>query len=148
MYLSSSGETIVGALVKEVDKEQKPIYYVSRVLHGSKLKSVRPQQLLLALVMCAEKLKQYFQAHQIVVRTNKLLRKLLQRLDVGGKLAEWAIRLQSFNIRFKPHTTLKAHILADFITEHSSQLWIQQHQVRRLLHRLYLLMVHPMKREE
>ena len=51
MYLAASEETFVAILVKKTPKGQLPIYYVSKVLHDSKLKYKRVEKLTYSLLM-------------------------------------------------------------------------------------------------
>jgi len=38
LYLSVSNEAFSATLVQEVDKEERPIYFISRILHGSEIR--------------------------------------------------------------------------------------------------------------
>ncbi|XP_055961491.1 uncharacterized protein LOC130015418 [Mercurialis annua] len=67
--------------------------------------------------VAAEKLRRYFEAHIIVVRTNQPLRKALQRPEMSGRLVSWSVQLGGYDIRYEPRPALKAQVLADFIAE-------------------------------
>ena len=58
-------------LIREEDKIQKPVYYVSKVLMGGKNRYLKIEKLVYALLMAARKLHHYFQAHPIVILTNQ-----------------------------------------------------------------------------
>ncbi|XP_022883892.1 uncharacterized protein LOC111400737 [Olea europaea var. sylvestris] len=45
------------------------------------------------------------------------LKHILQKPDVSGRLLRWAIELGEFDIEFKPHLSIKAQALADFIAK-------------------------------
>ncbi|XP_050211775.1 uncharacterized protein LOC126661936 [Mercurialis annua] len=49
--------------------------------------------------VAAEKLRRYFEAHIIVVRTNQPLRKALQRPEMSGRLVSWSVQLGGYDIR-------------------------------------------------
>ncbi|XP_022870705.1 uncharacterized protein LOC111389949 [Olea europaea var. sylvestris] len=102
LYLAVSQNAVSGVLVKEVNRETR--YTLA-------------EQLALALIVAARKLRQYFQLHPIVVLTNQLLKHILQKPDVSGRLLQWAIELGEFDIEFKPRPSIKAQALADFIAE-------------------------------
>ncbi|XP_022860948.1 uncharacterized protein LOC111381405 [Olea europaea var. sylvestris] len=108
---------VSGVLVKEKGRVQQPIYYVSKVLLDAETRYTLAEQLALTLVMAVRKLRPYFQLHPIVVLTNQLLRHILQKPDVSGRLLKWAIELGEFDIEFKPRPAIKAQALADFIAE-------------------------------
>ncbi|XP_050222654.1 uncharacterized protein LOC126672742 [Mercurialis annua] len=67
--------------------------------------------------VAAEKLRRYFEAHIIVVRTNQPLRKALQRPEMSGRLVSWSVQLGGYDIRYEPRPALEAQVLADFIAE-------------------------------
>ncbi|XP_022872734.1 uncharacterized protein LOC111391716 [Olea europaea var. sylvestris] len=117
LYLVVSQNAVSGVLVKEVNKAQQPIYYVSKVLLDAETRYTLAEQFALALVMAARKLRQYFQSHPIVVLTNQPLRHILQKPDVFDRLLKWAIELGEFDIEYKSGPSIKVQALADFIAE-------------------------------
>jgi ribonuclease HI len=70
-----------------------------------------------AFITSARRLRPYFQAHAIRVLTEYPLKKVLQKPDLSGRLVNWAVELEEFDLEFHPRTTIKAQILADFIAE-------------------------------
>jgi hypothetical protein len=56
---------------------QKPVYYVSEVLHEVKARYLETHKLLYAILVASRKLRHYFQAHKIVVVTSYPLRAIL-----------------------------------------------------------------------
>ena len=75
------------------------------------------EKLAFALVTAACKLKPYFQAHTVVVQTDKPLRRAISNPDVAGRLALWAIELSEFDIQHHPRTAIKGQIVVDFIAK-------------------------------
>jgi len=55
------------------------------------------------------------------VLTEYPLKRVLQKLDLSGRLVNWAVELREFDLEFYPRTTIKAQVLANFITEFSNQ---------------------------
>ena len=102
LYLVVSPVTVSTALIREEEKVQKPVYYASRVLRGAEKRYPPMEKLSFALVTAARKLKLYFQAHTIVVLTDKPLRRAMSNPDAAGRLALWAIELSEFNIQYRP----------------------------------------------
>ena len=41
----------------------------------------------------------------------------MQKLDLSGRLANWAIELGQFDLDFMPRTIIKGQVLADFLAE-------------------------------
>ena len=75
------------------------------------------EKLAFALVIAARRLKPYFQAHTIVVLTDKPLRKAMDSPEAAGRMALWAIELSEFDIQYRPRTAIKGQAVADFIAE-------------------------------
>ncbi|XP_077226262.1 uncharacterized protein LOC143859434 [Tasmannia lanceolata] len=117
LYLSISPLALAAVLVREEHNQQKPVYYVSKVLHDAEIRSQRVEKLAYALVTAARKLRPYFQAHTIKVLTDQPLRQVLHKPDTSGRLVKWAVELSEFDIRYMPRPAIKAQVLADFVAE-------------------------------
>ena len=117
LYLVVSGFSTSAALVRERDRVQQLIYYCSRALRGAEERYPKMEKLILALVTTFRKLRPYFQAHTIEVRTEYLMKQILHKPETFGRLIKWAIELSEFDIRYKPRTAVKGQILANFIME-------------------------------
>ena len=75
------------------------------------------EKLTFALVTASRKLRHYFQAHVINVLTNHPPKKAMNKLEVAGRLIQWAVELNEFDDRYQPRSMIKAQVLADFIAE-------------------------------
>ncbi|GAU32292.1 hypothetical protein TSUD_63090 [Trifolium subterraneum] len=117
LYLAVASEAISAVLIKETEQGQKPVYFVSRALQGPKLRSLQIEKIALAVIMAARKLRYYFLAHSIVIRTDQPVKQLLARLDMVGRMLKWSLELAEFDISFESRKTLKAQVLADFVAE-------------------------------
>ena len=96
---------------------QKPLYYVSEVLHEAKARYLEMHKLIYAILIASRKLRHYFQAHQVVVVTSYPLRAILHNSNATGNIAKWAVELAEFQLDFQPRHAIKSQILADFIAE-------------------------------
>ena len=76
-----------------------------------------PQKLLLALLVASRKLRHYFQGHPIKVVSAYPLERLLRSPNVAGRVAEWNIELQAFQLEFSTTGVIKGAALADFVAE-------------------------------
>ena len=114
LYLAISPATVSAALIREEERVQKPVYYASRALCEAEERYPPMEKLAFALVTAARKLKPYFQAHMVVVLTDKPLQRVMSN---PGQLALWAIELSEFNIQYRPRTAIKGQVIADFIAE-------------------------------
>jgi hypothetical protein len=84
-------------------------------LHGVEERYPRIEKLAFALVISARRLRPYFQARAIRVLTEYPFRKILQKLDLSGRLVNWAVELGQFDIEFHPRIAIKGQVLADFL---------------------------------
>ena len=76
------------------------MYFVSTVLRDAHEKYPVQQKLLYALLIPSRKLCHYFQGHPIKVVSAYPLEKILQNSNTTGYVAEWAIKLQPFELEF------------------------------------------------
>ena len=77
MYLAVSNCAVNAILFRHVsDKEQRIVYYVSKAMVDVETRYSKMEQMTLALKNAAQKLYPYFQAHQVTVLANQLLRSI------------------------------------------------------------------------
>ncbi|CAJ2651997.1 unnamed protein product [Trifolium pratense] len=90
------------------------------VRRGPELRYQQIEKIALALVYAARRLRHYFLAHTIVVRTDQPIKSLLGRPDMAGRMLKWSLELSEFDIRYESRKALKAQVLADFVAEMTS----------------------------
>ncbi|GKV15219.1 hypothetical protein SLEP1_g26021 [Rubroshorea leprosula] len=93
LYLGISDEAISSVLVREEGKQQKPIYYISSMLHGAEVRYSIAEKAPLTVVTSARKLR---------------------------LLIKWAVELGEFEITFQQRSAIRAQALIDFIVECTS----------------------------
>ncbi|KAL0401870.1 UNVERIFIED_CONTAM: Ribonuclease HI [Sesamum latifolium] len=109
-------QAVSSVLIKEEEGLQKPIYYLSKVLHGAKQRYPEVEKLAFALITTAS-LQPYFISHPICVRTNAPLRATLEKPETSGRMVKWAIELSEYDISYQPRSAIKAQALAEFVQE-------------------------------
>ncbi|GKV19333.1 hypothetical protein SLEP1_g29611 [Rubroshorea leprosula] len=117
LYMGVTGEAVSLVLLREENKNQKPICYVSKVLQGAEQNYTLAEKAAFALVYTARNLRAYFQSHQIVVYTDLPLRKILQKPELSGRLIGWSVELSEYDPKFQLRTTIKGQAVADFLVE-------------------------------
>jgi hypothetical protein len=102
---------------KGIIKVQKPVYFVSMVLRDAWEHYTMQQKLLYTLLITSRKLRHYFQGHPIKVVTDRPLETILCNPNVTGRVVEWAVELQPFEISFETTKIIKSKALAEFTME-------------------------------
>ena len=98
LYLAVSQAAVSTAFVRKEDGSQRLVYFTSRVLRGAEKWYLQMEKLAFALITTMRKLKPYFQAHTIVVLTDKPLKKAMSSPEVAGRMALWVVELSEFDI--------------------------------------------------
>ncbi|GAU41760.1 hypothetical protein TSUD_13610 [Trifolium subterraneum] len=117
LYLAVASEAVSATLIRETLEGQKPVYVTSKALQGPELIYQRIEKVALALVTAARRLRYYFLAHTVVVRTDQPIKSLLVRPDMAGRMLKWSLELSEFDIRYESRKALKAQVLTDFVAE-------------------------------
>ncbi|GAU20758.1 hypothetical protein TSUD_239520 [Trifolium subterraneum] len=117
LYLAVSEKALSSALVQEVGGEEKPVYFVSRILRGAETRYKKIERLCLAVVITVHKLRQYFQSHQVVVKTDYPIKNVLRKPDLARRMVAWSVELSEFDITYILRGPIKSQVLADFVLE-------------------------------
>uniref|UniRef100_A0A2N9HX24 Integrase catalytic domain-containing protein n=1 Tax=Fagus sylvatica TaxID=28930 RepID=A0A2N9HX24_FAGSY len=107
LYLAVSDHTVSAVLVQELGQEQKPIFFISKVMDETELRYLPLEKAALALLHAAKKLPHYFQSSTVTVLSDLPLKMLLQRSDFTGRITRWGVHLGSLGVEYKPHTAIK-----------------------------------------
>ena len=91
LYLAISPMAISSALIREKDHMQLPVFYISRTLRGVEERYPPMENLAVALITVACKVRLYFQTHTIVVQMDKPLQKTMNNLEATERLVLRAI---------------------------------------------------------
>jgi len=117
LYLSVSSDAVSAVLVRKTTKGQKPAYFTSKALLGLETRYQKIEKVALALLTAARRLRQYFLAHTVLVRTDQPIRQILGRPDVARRMMKWSLELSEFDIHYESRKALKAQVFADFLAE-------------------------------
>ena len=100
LYLVVTSHAISSALIREEGRVQKSMYYTSRALREAEGRYPQIEKLAFALITTSRKLRHYFQAHVINIMTDHPLKKAMNKLEVAGRLIQWAVELSEFDIKY------------------------------------------------
>ncbi|XP_068475223.1 uncharacterized protein [Phaseolus vulgaris] len=117
VYLAVSNAAVSSVLVQEIEAEERPVYFVSRVLHDAETRYQMVEKVALALIITARRMRMYFQNHKVIVKTNYPIMKILTKPDLAGRMIGWAVELSKFQIEYQPRGAIKSQALADFTAE-------------------------------
>lgn len=90
--------------------------YVSRLLQEAEIRYPEAERVCLALVYTAQRLQHYFLAHKLhlIVKTD-LVRYLLTKPVLFGRLARWLLQLSEFDITCITPRAIKGQALIDML---------------------------------
>ena len=117
LYLAVSEHAVSAVLVRETSEDQKPIFFISKTMTEAEYRYLPLEKVALALIRAAKKLPQYFQSNTVTVLTDLPLKALLQCSDFSGRITRWGVQLGSLGVEYKPRTSIKGQVLADFVAE-------------------------------
>ena len=96
---------------------QQPVYYVSKSFNETEVRYLPLEKAILAVVHATRKLPHYFQAHTVVLLTQRPFKLVLRSADYIGRIAKWGTILGAFYIKYMPRTFIKEQVLADLMAE-------------------------------
>ncbi|GAA0145392.1 hypothetical protein LIER_05597 [Lithospermum erythrorhizon] len=108
---------VSSVLVREEEGSQRPIYFVSYVLHGAEEPYPLIDKFVFAVVITERKLNAYFEAHPIKVMTDQPIKRIMSNPSMTGRLTTCAIERSEFEVSYVPRSSVKAQALEDFVVE-------------------------------
>ena len=118
LYITSTKKSIGGLITQEVDGEEKPVYYISRIIRGPKTRYSQVERHCLALVFIAQKMRHYFLAHEVMIATKTdPIRYLLTRPALVGRPARWMMILSEYDIKCVTPKAIRCQALADLLAQ-------------------------------
>jgi hypothetical protein len=94
-------------LIREEANVQKLVYFINRALKRAEQRYMQMEKMAFALIIASGKLQPYFQAYTIKVVTEYPLKRVFRKLDLSGRLVNWAVELSEFDIEFVPRNAVK-----------------------------------------
>ena len=92
---------------------------MSRVLNSAETKCTPIEKLCLALYFACTKLRHYLIKSQVyVVSQTNLMKYMLSRPLITGRIGKWFLALHEFTLVYFPHKSVKGQVLANFVANH------------------------------
>ncbi|XP_070664519.1 uncharacterized protein [Malus domestica] len=122
LYISAAEESIGCLLAQDNDAgREHVIFYLSRNLSHPEINYSAVEKLCLAVFFAASKLQHYMlpTVTQVITQTD-VLRYMLTRPIVKGRIGKWTMVLSEFSLQYMPQKAVKGQVLADFLAQHPS----------------------------
>ena len=117
LYLAVSEHAVSAVLIWETNEAQRPVFFVSKTMDETESRYLPLEKAALALIQAAKKLPHYFQASTVTVLTDLPLKMLMHSSDFSGRITRWGVHLGSLGVEYKPQTSIKGQVLADFVAK-------------------------------
>jgi hypothetical protein len=123
LYILATHQVVSTVQVVERSEEgkahgvQRPVYFISEVLSPTKQRYPHYQKLAYSIFTTAQKLRQYFAVHPIIVVNEAPLSKILNNPSATGRVSIWGIELSPLDITYEKRKAIKSQILPDFTAE-------------------------------
>jgi hypothetical protein len=107
LYIAATHQVVSIVLVVERSEEgkahsvQRPVYFISEVLSPTKQRYPHYQKLAYSIFTTAQKLRQYFVVHPIIVVNEAPLLNILNNPSATGRVSLWGIELSPIDITYK-----------------------------------------------
>nr|XP_023895560.1 uncharacterized protein LOC112007449 [Quercus suber] len=88
LYLAVSSTAVSAALIREENRKQLLVYYVSQAFQGAEFRYPKIEKITFALIIASRKLRQYFEANPIVVMTDQPIKKSMNRPEAAGRMTD------------------------------------------------------------
>ena len=83
LYLVVSVIAVSAALIREENKVQLPVYYVSQAFQGAEARYPHIKKITFTLIVASRKLRPYFQANPIIVMIDQPIKKAMNKLEAA-----------------------------------------------------------------
>jgi hypothetical protein len=123
LYIAATHQVVSTILVVERSKEgkahgvQMPVYFLSKVLSPTKQRYPHYQKLAYSVFTIAQKLRQYFVVHSIIVVNEAPLSNILNNPAAIGCVSLWGIELSPLDITYEKRKAIKSQVLPNFTAE-------------------------------
>ena len=94
-------------------------YYLSRLLNDAETRYTLIEKLYLSLFHACTKLKYYLLPREVLMVCKiGIVKYLLNRPMLQGRLMKWVIKLSVFALKYIPLKAMKGQVLANFLAQH------------------------------
>ncbi|XP_039156062.1 uncharacterized protein LOC120287353 [Eucalyptus grandis] len=120
LYLTIHEESLGAILAQKGPRDgiECAIYYLSKKFTTSEIRYPKVEKTCVALIWVLHRLRQYTLHHRILLVTeNDLIKYLLEKPALVGRLTKWQILLFEFDIQSMAQKSIKGRAIADMLAE-------------------------------
>jgi hypothetical protein len=124
IFSFASKDTIVAVLLqRNVDDQEQPVAFFSKVLRDAKVKYELLEKQAYALIKSLKSFKVYIlQAKVIAYVPSSLVKDVVIQPDIDGKRSKWISKLIEFDVEIKPTRLVRGQGLAKLLAEENCKL--------------------------
>ena len=121
LYVAAEDKVIGAVLTQKTEGKEYVITYISRRLIDAVPRYTLIEKLCLSLYYVCTKLRHYLLSSTcIVVCQTDVIKHMLQKLILSGRIGKWAYALVEYDLACEPLKSMRGQIVADFIVEHQT----------------------------
>ena len=114
-FVAAEDKVIGAVLTQKTEGKVYIITYLSRRLIDAEIRYTFIEKLCLSLYYACTKLRHY---HYIVVCQTDVIKHMLQKPILSGRIGKWAYSLVEYDLVCEPLKSIRGQIVADIIVEH------------------------------
>jgi len=119
LYTAAEDKVIGAVLTQETEDKEYVVTYIGRRLNDAETRYTFIEKLCFSLYHACTKLRYYLLSSTcIVVCQIDVIKHLLQKPILSGRIGKWAYALIEYDSACEPLKSMKGQIVADFIVEH------------------------------
>jgi ribonuclease HI len=119
LYVTAQEHIIAAVLMQEEGCKECAVAYLSRRLTNAKTRYTSLKKLCLSLYYACIKLRRnLLMSTCTVVCQYDIIKCMLQKQILSGRLGKWAYSLVEYDIKYEPLKAKKGQVLADLLTDH------------------------------
>jgi hypothetical protein len=119
LYIAAQDHVVGAVLTQEENAKEFPVAYISRRLLDDETRYTFIEKLCLSLYYACTKFQHYILSSAcMVVCQYDVIKFMLQRPILSGRLGKWAYSLVEYDLLYEPLRAMKGQVVADFIVDH------------------------------
>ncbi|KAL5574607.1 hypothetical protein UlMin_016306 [Ulmus minor] len=116
LYITVTESSLGALIAQEKDRVERPVYYLSRLVHGAECNYSLIEKQCLALVYVAQRLRHYMLVHKVCLMSkSNPFQYMMNNPIPSSRLTRWILALSEFDIRVVSPTAKRSQSLAELL---------------------------------